>query len=81
MAGKKARASNAPQLAIGTDINRRTARLMLAKVIGSPVDKRLPIRNRVQVLPDLGYETRNRSSGKVVSLRPALTLPSNTCIE
>src|ERR1700733_7988591 len=54
---------------------------MLAKVMGTRSESRFPIRNRVQVLPDLGYETRNRSSGKSVTPRPALILPNSTRVE
>src|SRR5438270_5061682 len=50
---------------------------MLEKVAGVGYRK-FPNRKRVQVFPDLGYETRYTSSGKIVAARPAIWRPVRT---
>src|SRR4029077_12137473 len=56
----------------GSGINR----WMFAKVAGCSGYIRLATRNRVQVLPDLGNETRKTSSGRMIRLRPGRWSPS-----
>ena len=49
---------------------------MFAKLTGSPGNNRLATRKRVQVFPDLGYDTMNVSSGRTASVRPAMSRPN-----
>lgn len=44
-------------------------------IVTGPSRIKLPIKNRSQVLPDLGYETMKRSSENTAILRPAKSLP------
>src|SRR5437764_853658 len=51
-----------------------------AKVTGSSWWTRFPIRKRIHVFPDFGYETMNTSPGSTVNIRPAMTLPVATVV-
>src|SRR5882672_1897780 len=71
MRGRGVRISSRLRVTSGPGI----MRLTFEKSIFSLGRTRLAIRNRAQVFPDLGYDTRNVSSGKTARFRPGAWCP------